>query len=477
MDNKIRVRFAPSPTGLLHLGSVRIALFNYLFAKQKDGTFILRIEDTDPKRNFDPGAKIILEDLAWLNLAFDEGPHIGGPYGPYFQSERSALYQEKLDELIKKDSVYRCFCTAEELEKTRARQIALKKPPRYDRTCLTLNQEEINQKLKDTIPFIWRFKVDTNKIVEINDLVRGKIDFDLSNFSDFPLTRKDGSFTFIFANAIDDIIMKVTHVFRGEDHISNTPCQALIYEVFNVALPIFWHMPIICNVEGKKLSKRDFGFSLQDLKNAGFLPEAICNYLAIIGASYENEIMSLDDLIKKIDFSTIHSTSAIKYDVEKLKWVNHQWLMKLPAEQLLDKIMPFLKDRYPRAQQLDHATLLQLIKAIQPELKTLNDAARLLAFYFEKPQVEISDLLQHTSKEELQTILEIVKNNLELTNKPDEFFNSVKKAAKDQNIPMKLIWQIVRIILTGMPQGPGIKELLELLGADEAQNRIKLVLQ
>ncbi|MGE0207408.1 MAG: glutamate--tRNA ligase [Candidatus Babeliales bacterium] len=473
MTKNIRVRFAPSPTGLMHLGSVRTALFNYLFAKQKDGTFILRIEDTDPERNFDPGAKKIIHDMAWLNLAFEEGPEVGGPYQSYFQSERTALYQERLDILEQQQRIYRCFCSAEELEKKRKRQIALKQPPRYDRACLQLSQKTIEDFLAEKKPFIWRFKVDNSQKISIQDIARGSIEFDMHHFSDFPLTRSTGSFTFMFANAIDDMVMKISHVFRGEDHISNTPCQAALYEAFNMPLPIFWHMPIMCNIEGKKLSKRDFGFSLQDLREAGFLPEAINNYLAIIGSSYEQEIMDMPTLIKTIDFSAIHSTSSIKYDVEKLKWVNHQWLMHYPAEKLAQRTIPILINAYPEAKNLTLDQIATLIKAVQPELKTLNDIPGLLRFYFKAPSVEHKELLAYASESEVKAIVNLFENNLDKTDDANLFFDSIKNDCKQKNIPLKATWQIFRVIMTGSPSGPGIKELLVLLGAQETQNRFK----
>ncbi|MEX0939818.1 MAG: glutamate--tRNA ligase [Candidatus Babeliales bacterium] len=473
MENAVRVRFAPSPTGLLHLGSVRIALFNYLFAKQKKGTFILRIEDTDPERNFDPGAKIILEDLAWLNLTFDEGPNIGGPYAPYFQSERAPIYQEKLDQLKKQNAIYRCFCTQEELEKKRKRQIALKQPPRYDRTCLALSIQEIKKNLLEKKPFIWRFKLITNKTIEINDLARGVITFDFSNFSDFPLTRQNGTFTFIFANAIDDMVMKMSHIFRGEDHISNTPCQAALFEAFNIPLPIFWHMPIICNVEGKKLSKRDFGFSLRDLKHAGFLPEAICNYLAIIGGSFEKEIMNMSELIKTIDFSDIHSTSAIRYDVEKLKWVNHQWLIRYMPQELLTQILPFLEKKYPQAKEVTQEKLISLIKTIQPELKTLQDAPAFLSFYFEEPEVSKKNLLEQETDIIVQELIELFIAHIDKIDSPDLYYQAIAKVCKEKQISLKHTWRLFRIILTGKPSGPGVKELLELLGPAKIKKRIQ----
>src|SRR5579863_4599044 len=258
---KVRVRFAPSPTGMMHLGNVRAALINFLFAHQKKGTFVLRIEDTDAQRMLDPEAKKIIEDLAWLGLTYDEGPHVGGPYAPYFQSERMNLYQEKLHLLKEKNLIYRCFCSEEELAKRRDRQQALKLPPRYDRTCLALSEKEINHLLDNNTLFIWRFKLDHQRSVTITDLAHGETTFKLSNFSDFAITRQDGSFTFIFANFVDDLLMKITHIFRGEDHLSNTANQAALFAAAGAPLPIYWHLPILCNLEGKKLSKRDFGFS------------------------------------------------------------------------------------------------------------------------------------------------------------------------------------------------------------------------
>jgi nondiscriminating glutamyl-tRNA synthetase len=475
MTKSVRVRFAPSPTGLLHLGSVRIALFNYLFAQQNNGTFILRIEDTDAERNFDPGAKLILQDLAWLGLVYQEGPEIEGPYGPYFQSERFDIYKEHLDRLIGKNDVYRCFCTEEELEKKRVRQIALKQPPRYDRICLQLTKEDVTTKLDQATPFIWRFKLDSKAHVSVNDMARTTIEFDLSHFSDFPITRKNGSFTFLFANAVDDIVMNISHIIRGEDHISNTPCQIALYQAFQFPSPTFWHMPIICNTEGKKLSKRDFGFSLQDLKEGGFLAEAINNYLAIIGGSFKQEIMTLQELVAAINFTTINPVSTIKYDVEKLTWVNHQWLTKYSTEQLLEEALPFLLKQYPEIMTIDRSIALTLLKAIQPELKTLKDIPNLLAFYFTAPTVSKESLLSIEPNETTQCLLDTFKQHYDKLSTPELFYTTIAHYCKEQGISVKNCWKILRTVLTGSAHGPGIKELITLLGAQETKKRIDLV--
>jgi glutamyl-tRNA synthetase len=383
-----RLRFAPSPTGMMHIGNVRSALMNFLFAKQKKGTFVLRIEDTDQARNFDPQATHIIEDLTWLGLTYDEGPIVGGPYAPYFQSERANLYDNALNELKQQNLVYPCFCTAEELERRRARQIALKKPPRYDRACLTLSAGEVAAKIAAQTPYILRFNIDQTKRTTIKDLAHGEITFEMKNFSDFPLTRSDGSSTFIFANFVDDLLMKISTVVRGEDHLTNTACQAMLYEAFNAPLPIFWHLPIVCSVEGKKLSKRDFGSSLRDLKDAGFLPEAIVNYLAIIGGgAFKEEIMSLDELAQALNFDHMHSTGHIKYDVEKLKWMNNKWINRLSADELTKHCMPFLLAAYPRIAAMDQAQLSSILQLLKTDFHTTKDSVQAIQFYFEKPTV------------------------------------------------------------------------------------------
>ncbi|MBI2775132.1 glutamate--tRNA ligase [Candidatus Dependentiae bacterium] len=469
----VRVRFAPSPTGLMHLGSVRIALFNFLFARHYNGTFILRIEDTDLERNFDPGGAIIMEDLGWLGLSYQEGPIVGGPDAPYEQSKRGALYQEKLTELIQKNSVYRCFCTVEELDRKRTRQIASKQPPRYDRTCLKLTQKQLDENLLNNVPFIWRYQIPAGTI-QITDLSRGNVSFDLSNFSDFPLTREDGSFTFLFVNCVDDILMKISHVIRGEDHLSNTANQVVLYRAFDKEVPLFWHMPIICNPEGKKLSKRDFGFSLRDLRQAGFLPEAVCNYLAIIGGSFEQEVMTLQELSKAIDFKHIHTASTIKYDLEKLRWMNHQWIMRMDIPTLTDAILPFLIASYPQAANLDRITIEKLVSSISKEIHTLKDASTALHYFFESPLITKEKLLEHISPENLEICLTIIQEKKKLLSKPEDFIKEVKQAAATKNVPTKALFATLRLLIAGSAHGASLHDMITLLGADEITKRLSV---
>lgn len=468
----IRVRFAPAPTGTMHLGNIRTALMNYIFAKQRNGTLVLRIEDTDLQRNFDPNAQHIIAHLAWLGLQFDEGPVKGGPYEPYFQSQRMSLYQEKLAFLRTYNFVYRCFCTPQELEQKRDRQIALKIPPRYDRTCLARTHEEIERLCTNNTPFVWRFKLHHDQQVIIHDLARGDVAFELKNFSDFPLTRADGTFTFIFANFVDDLMMQITHVFRGEDHLSNTANQAALYHAFQTSLPIYWHMPILCNIHGHKLSKRDFGFSINDLQSGGFLPEAIDNYLAIIGGSFAQEIIPLDDLPRMIDFNNLHAAGQLKYDEQKLRWVNHQWIARLTLADLAQRCRPFLAAAYPSTTQLSDEQLGQLLTHIRTDLHTLTDSVSMLGFYFSRPSITTGDMQGCVEQAHRRSLHKILEQSLSNLHDPNTWATQIKESAAHANIPFKTVGSFIRMALTGQLKGLGIASLVALLGEHESAARL-----
>ncbi len=464
----IRVRFAPSPTGFMHLGNVRAALINYLFAKQNNGTFILRIEDTDKQRNIENGTEQIIKDLVWLNLNYNEGP--------YFQSERDSLYQEHLSILINKNLAYKCFCTVEDLEKKKQRQIALKMPPRYDKTCLKLNTEEIKKNSQDNKSFIYRFSLDSSKSVEFLDIAKGKMHFELKNLSDFALTRNDGSCTFIFANFVDDMIMKISHVFRGEDHLSNTANQIALYQVFNAHIPIFWHLPIIANQDGQKLSKRDFGFSLTDLKSGGYLPQAICNYLAIIGGkAFEKEIMSLEELSHNLDFEHVTAAGQIKYDIEKLNWLNHQWILKLDLDTLFNLCKPFIIQAFPTANNLDIAELERIFGYCAKELISLKDCVKYLEFYFVKPNIDKVNYSQINLENNMINIITQLINNLQNSNQDSNIDQAVQEAqssCKTDNVSVKEFFQVARIALTGHAHGPSLKDILNILPLKQSIERL-----
>ncbi|MBP6869962.1 glutamate--tRNA ligase [Candidatus Babeliales bacterium] len=467
--NTCRVRFAPSPTGIMHIGNVRTALLNYIFALKNKGTFILRVEDTDQERNIDPQS--IFDHLAWLGINYQEGPGVGGPCSPYFQSQRHDIYKDYLEKLQKTNHVYRCFCTQEQLEVKRNRQIALKNPPRYDRSCLRLSPTEIQNNLENQVPFIWRMKIDETQTIQFIDLGHGILTFELKNFSDFAISRVDGSFTFMFANCIDDITMKISHILRGQDHMTNTVGQITIMKALNHTFPIFWHLPILFNTDNKKLSKRDQGFSLEDLKTEGFLPQAIANYLGIIGASFEKEILSLQELADSYNFENMHTTNQIKYDIEKMKWVNHKWIMQTPIAELVQLCKPFLAQHFNLDSTSD-ATLTTLIQSVQTDIVVLQDVRKLLEFYFIKPvisQEQIDAIIPDQSiSKKIQTILDAHKNNSD----SETFFAIIKKEMVTNSIVLKDYFSYIRLLITGNPKGLGIAELEKCLGFEEIQQRL-----
>jgi glutamyl-tRNA synthetase len=468
MNKKVRVRFAPSPTGFLHLGNIRAALLNFLFARQRNGVFVLRIEDTDQARNVDEAGLKIIEDLKWLNLSFDEGP--------YLQSDRINLYQQHLDDLIAQQKVYRCFCSKEILEQKRKAQLESGQPPRYDRTCLHLSDDEVAKNLAGKKPFIWRFKVNHDQVITVRSMARKELKFDMKNFSDFALTRADGSFTFLFANFVDDWLMEITHVIRGEDHLSNTAMQGALFDALAVECPTFWHLPILCNAEGKKLSKRDFGFALDDLKTEGFLAEAICNYLAIIGGTFKDEIQSLDELIHNFDFDNLHSTGAIKYDVEKLYWINHKWIERCDIKMLVPQIVPFLHREIHASKEVPEERLIYLIEKVKSDCKTLKDFVGALRFCFEKPEIDIEEIDKYVGKDKANEIAALIDHVIEFAPQRDLFLETLKREGKEAGLKPKEFMGVVRYLLTGNFHGLGLHEVLDMLDDKQIMQRIGLVI-
>lgn len=474
MIKNIRVRFAPSPTGFMHIGNIRAALMNYLFAHQKQGTFILRIEDTDQSRNINEAELNILETLKWFSLKYQEGPVVGGNYGPYLQSERTDKYKKLLDDLLQNQLIYRCFCSKEELEKKREEQISQGLPPRYDKTCRNLSNDKIKEKLAAEQSFIWRFKLNEDAIYKINTFERGTLKFEMKNFSDFALTRQDGSFTFLFTNFVDDYLMQITHVIRGEDHLTNTAMQAALFHAFTYPLPKFWHLPIICNLEGKKLSKRDFGFGIKDLKKEGFLPQAILNYLASLGTSLKEDIQSIGELVKSYNFENLSSTGAIKFDLEKLIWTNHKWIERLPANKLIEYIKPFLHNQIPASIKLEDEKLEFILERIKTDLKTLKDIGPNIKFYFEDPKININEIEKQFGKEKTEVAIKLIKQNLTSSNKTEFFLEIIKSEAKSHGLKIREIFGTIRYLLTGNFNGISIHYIFEILPDDIIQNRLNI---
>ncbi|HEY4622594.1 MAG TPA: glutamate--tRNA ligase, partial [Solibacillus sp.] len=341
MSNKVRVRYAPSPTGHLHIGNARTALFNYLYAKHHDGDFIIRIEDTDLKRNIEGGEQSQLENLQWLNIDWVESPQKPGKYGPYRQSERKDIYLPLIEQLLMSNLAYKCYCTEEELEEARAAQEARGEMPRYAGTCANLTAEQQAKYEAEGRDYVIRFRAPRNKSYSFEDLVKGTITFESDSVGgDFVILKRDGMPTYNFAVVVDDHLMEISHVLRGDDHIANTPKQLMIYEAFGWTPPTFGHMTLIINSEtGKKLSKRDETILqfIEQYRELGYLPEAMFNFIALLGWSPvgEEEIFSQEDLIRMFDADRL-SKSPTAFDAKKLEWINNQYMKKTPLADLVE---------------------------------------------------------------------------------------------------------------------------------------------
>lgn len=452
-----RVRFAPSPSGFMHIGNLRSALINYLYSKQERGSFILRIEDTDESRTEDKFLIKIYDYLKWANIFPDESPKVGGKFGPYIQSQRHAIYTNYLNICIEKKLVYRCFATLEELKEIKSSQEKLGLPSRYLRNKFLISAELEAEYLEKKKPFIWRFLIPKGETI-FNDKVRGEMRYDLSHFADFPLTRENGTFTFIFANFVDDIEMKISYVMRGEEHLSNTVLQSVLYDILNFKKPEFYHLPLISDQQGKKLSKRDFGFSLEDLVKEGYISEAIINYLLLIGSSFEDkeEIFSFEEAVERKYFNAIISSGSIKYDVNKLLWINSEWIKKINIHLFRLKLREFLVDRL----KLDLISD-ELLSEIKEESKTLKNAQEYIDIFLEDP-------ILNNEIPFLNIINLLDKENITYKYIQDRF----KDLSKENNIHLKDLWKSLRLLLTGKEKGMSLIKIINYIPLAVLQKRI-----
>lgn len=458
-----RTRFAPSPTGIMHIGNLRSALMSFLCARESGGSFILRIEDTDETRSENCFLELIYTFLTIMKLLPDEGPLQGGEFQPYIQSQRGLIYQKYLNLFLEKKLLYRCFQTIEELEENRKKQIDCKLPPRYRRIFLSEDEEKAYLDKKKA--FVWRLAIP-KKIVKIQDKVKGIISYDLANFADSPITRQDGSFTFLFANFVDDVEMKINYVIRGEEHISNTAIQAFMYESLSLSLPLFYHLPLICDNKGKKLSKRDFGFNIKDLLNEGFLPQAILNYLSIIGSSCKEEIFDLEEAIKNNLFSKSHASGMITYDINKLMWVNKKWMQKLDT----DSFISYIKKTFD---QFDIALLLNkdLVTDIKNESHTIKEFFSSISAIYNCTEIKIE--LQY--KEYIEKIKENILSQKNKFVDWNELKLVIKGLSKRYGHEEKKIYQIVRYVLIKVHEGVNLSLLCRYISQEDFLKKIEII--
>ncbi len=467
---KRRVRYAPSPTGYLHIGNARTALFNYLYAKHYDGEFIIRIEDTDIKRNKADGVKSQLENLKWLGISWDEGIDINGEYGPYNQLARfeQQIYQQYIDYLLEHDLAYYCFCSSEELDAESEAQKQRGEIPKYSGKCRHLTKEEVASNLANNISYSIRFKVPENKTITWDDMVKGTINFNSNDVSgDFNIVKRDGIPTYNFAVVIDDHLMEISHVLRGEDHISNTPKQILLYQALNFEIPTFGHMSLIVNENGKKLSKRDHDIIqyIEEYRELGYLPEAMFNFIALLGWSPEGEaeIFSQKELINIFDEKRLSKSSA-KFDVKKLAWINNTYIKNMDDNQYLTFINPFLAQCNVNCtkEQLE-----QLALMFKPQISYGAEIIDLIQAFFNF-DLE-ADALNFINENDSIKLINTFKNELALLNEINHelISNLIKNVGKMTDCKGKMLYMPLRIYITGKMHGPELPDIITLLGKEQ----------
>lgn len=475
----VRVRFAPSPTGYFHIGSARTVLFNWLFVRQNKGVFILRIEDTDAERSKREYEKDILEGIKWLGLDWDEGPDRSGDYGPYRQSERLDVYERYLIQLLQEHKAYWCFCSKEQLESDRQAMLAQGMAPKYSGRCRSLTPEESENRLKKGEPAVIRFRMHETE-VEFNDLIRGKVKFDSSLIGDIVIAKSLNEPLFLFAVTVDDHLMKISHVIRGEDHLSNAPKQILIQKALDFNEVKFAHLPLILAPDRSKLSKRQLETSVTDYKNEGYLPEAIVNFLAFLGwhPIHDREILNRDELVREFDLRRVQKAGAV-FNVEKLNWLNAHYIKTAKPTELVKKLKDFIPKEWFRQKEL----LRKALEIEKERMEKLSDFKGLADFFFELLNYD-SELLvwprtAALNKEKTLANLKLLAEEINKIFKAD--FN--KEGLGKAIMPLtevwgrgELLWPL-RVALSGREASPGPFEIMDVIGKEETLQRINAAIE
>ncbi|MDB5222592.1 MAG: glutamate--tRNA ligase [Chitinophagaceae bacterium] len=505
MSKKVRVRFAPSPTGGLHLGGVRTVLYNYLFAKQHGGDFILRIEDTDQSRYVEGAEQYIIDCLNWCGLHPDEGPHVGGEYAPYRQSERKDLYKKYAAQLVKDGYAYYAFDTPEEIEAMREKQRAEGKHTlhydhhvRYNmRNSLNLMPAETQQLLDAGTPYVIRIKVEPNEVIHFEDMIRGRVEFNTENIDDKVLLKADGMPTYHLAVVVDDHLMKITHAFRGEEWLPSAPVHILLWKYLGWIddMPEWAHLPLILKPDGNgKLSKRDgdrLGFPvfamnwtdpktgelIHGFKELGFLPEAFLNLLAVLGWNdgTEQEIYSLDELIEKFSIERVHHAGA-KFDYEKAKWFNHEWIKKLPVSRFTSHVSSLFKEKGITI--TDEEKFIKVLELVKDRCTLLTDFYEQSVFFFVAPAtIDIDSIKPKWNENKQMFFVELIRAyNLLQQWDHNDLENTFKEIAAAHQLKTGELMLPLRIMLVGGKFGPGVFDIASVIGKEETVERIEKTL-
>jgi len=485
-SENIRVRFAPSPTGYLHIGSARTALFNWLFARNKKGAFIIRIEDTDMSRHMEEAVQPILDSLRWLGIDWDEGLDKGGHFGPYRQSERSGIYKDYADKLLEEKKAYRCFCSPEFLKERRKAAESHEKTFKYDRTCLKLSPEEIAGNLESGKPYAVRLLVPENMVLSFDDKVYGNISVNSDTIEDYIILRSNGLPTYNFSAAVDDALMEISHVIRGEDHLSNTPKQLLIYDALEMEKPVFTHLPMILGSDGQKLSKRHGSVSMGAFREEGYLPEAIVNYIALLGWAFDEKttIFTRQQLIDNFSLENINKKGA-RFDHQKLLWMNGTYIRNTEDGTLQYMLLDIIRENLD---QMDEAALLKggpdpkkavtmIVPILKERIKTINESLDwIMPFfttidhspdmeaYFDKKAIDAAKVLS-----EIIDCLETVKEDFTSEN----IESSLRTLSEKLELSFRKLAEVLRIALWSNKVSPPLFGTMEILGFQLTVSRIR----
>ena len=483
MNQSVRVRYAPSPTGYPHVGNIRTALFNWLFARHHGGSFIVRIEDTDVTRKVKGAVKGILDGLRWLGLDWDEGPEVGGKYAPYFQSQRLEIYQKLAQRLISQGDAYYCYCSPQRLKEMRAEQVGRKQPPGYDRLCRDLTQEERAQKEAEGIIPVVRFKTPLEGQTGFDDLIRGEVVFDNNTLDDFILLKSDGYPTYHLANVVDDHLMEISHVLRAEEWLSSTPRHLLLYRALGFEPPQFAHLPMLLGSDRSKLSKRHGAVSITEYREQGYLPEAMVNFLALLGWSLDDktELMSREELIQSFSLERISRTAAI-FNRDKLNWMNGVYIRSLTADEFFEAVQPYLMMNIPAGEALisSEEYVRDILPLIQERARTLAEVAELAQFFFiDQLDYEPGLLVgKDMSRQSAVEALKAAQNRLSQLEAFDaESLEGVlRPLAVELGLKTGQLFGTLRVAVTGRTAAPPLFQTMAVLGKERCLRRIEAAL-
>ncbi|MBU1098988.1 MAG: glutamate--tRNA ligase [Bacteroidetes bacterium] len=476
-----RVRFAPSPTGYLHVGGLRTALYNYLFAKKNNGSFILRIEDTDRARYVEGAVENLLTTMKWVGLDYNEGPDKPGEFGPYMQSERLDIYREHINNLLDARKAYYCFCTPERLTQLKEEQQKQKLPQaKYDKHCLSLSKAEIENKLKNNESHVIRLNVPPTETISFDDIIRGKVEFSTNVVDDQILIKSDGYPTYHMANVVDDHLMKITHVIRGEEWLSSTPKHVLLYKFLEWELPQFAHLPLLLNADKSKLSKRQGDVAVEDYKSKGYLKDALNNFVALLGwnAGDDQEFYYMDELIEKFSLERVNKSGAV-FNLEKLNWLNGEHLKKLSNDVILELFKNELASSELKNTNYSDDTLLLIIDQMKERVATVKEFISEAPYLYSRPnsydEVFSSKVWKDNSAALLTDLIEII-NESEIIDK-DDYETCLKATAEKNSVGIGKLMGPFRLALSGVGHGPGVYDIANIIGKDEVVERIRVVIK